>query len=69
MPDPFDPIKGAWWLLLVFVLTLAANSVMLFMGCAWMGVAAVCDKGEGLKQLGLEMLTAIAVLIAAGKRG
>ena len=54
--------------MLVFVSMLALDSVLLFMGCIFMGVAAVCDKGEGLRQLGLEMLTAIAVLIAAGKK-
>jgi hypothetical protein len=62
---PFDPIHGAWVLLMALVLTVAANSGFLFVGCAIFRVAEMCQRtGNNLKDITLELITAIAVLVS-----
>jgi hypothetical protein len=62
---PFDPIWGAWVLLLALVVTVAANSAFLFVGCAVFQVQAMCERtGNNLKDITLELITAIAVLVS-----
>lgn len=62
---PFDPVWGAWVLLLVLVLALFANTAFLFLGCAVFKVQAVCEKtGANLRDVTLELITAIAVLVS-----
>ena len=61
---PFDPIFGAWILLLAMVVGLIGNSLGLLVGCAF-GVQGLCDRnGDNLRQVALEVLTAIALLIS-----
>ena len=69
MPPPeFDPVRGAWLLLLALVLTVALNTAFLFVGCAVLAVQAMCEKtGESLRDVTLEIITAIAVLIGTRK--
>lgn len=65
----FDPVKGAFWLLLALVFGLLLNSIFLFVGCAVLRVDAVCDKtGANITTVGMEILTAVAILISIGKR-
>jgi hypothetical protein len=62
---PWDPVRGAWVLLMALVVTVAANSVFLFLGCAIFQVAAMCERtGNNLKDITLELITAIAVLVS-----
>lgn len=62
--QPWDPLKGAWWLLMALVIGLIANSLGLLVGCAF-GVQGLCDRnGDNLRQVALEVLTAIALLIS-----
>jgi hypothetical protein len=62
---PFDPIRGAWILLLALIATVAANTAFLFVGCAILSVQAMCERtGNNLKDITLELITAIAVLVS-----
>lgn len=62
---PFDPIYGAWILILALILTLAANTAFLFVGCAILSVQAMCERtGNNLKDVALELVAAIAVLLS-----
>jgi hypothetical protein len=62
---PFDPIKGAWILLLAVIGGLIADSLLLLYGCAVMQVAALCERNtDNLRQVSLEAMTAIALLIS-----
>lgn len=62
---PFDPVFGAWLLILALILTLAANSAFLFVGCAVLQVQSMCEKtGNNLRDVALELVTAIAVLLS-----
>ena len=65
MPKPpFDPIWGAYVLLLAMVIGLIANSLGLLAGCA-LGVVAMCERNtDNLRQVALEVITAIALLIS-----
>jgi hypothetical protein len=61
---PWDPIFGAWVLLLTMVIGLIANSLGLLVGCA-LGVQALCQRDtDNLRQVALEVITAIALLIS-----
>ena len=61
---PWDPLKGAWILLLALVLGLIANSLGLQLGCAF-GVQAMCERNtDNLRQVALEVITAIALLVS-----
>jgi hypothetical protein len=61
---PIDPITGAWWLMLALIATVALNTVFLFVGCAILGVAAMCERtGNNLRDVTLELLAAIAILV------
>ena len=65
---PFDPIWGAWVLLLAIVAALFVNSCFIFVGCSVLRVPEACAfRGVQLTQLGTELIAAIAVLIAARK--
>ena len=63
-----DPVRGAWILLLALIGGVVLNSAFLFIGCAILVVPQMCaHTGEGLRDVTLEIITAISVLIAAGK--
>lgn len=66
MPKPpFDPIQGAWVLLLCMVLGLIANSLFLLWGCGVLQVQAMCERStDNLKDIAMEVITAIALLIS-----
>jgi hypothetical protein len=62
---PFDSVRGAWILLLALIATVAANTAFLFVGCAILSVQAMCERtGNNLKDITLELITAIAVLVS-----
>lgn len=66
---PFDPIFGGWVILMTIVLLVGMNSVFLFVGCAVWHVPEICTfRGERIANIGLELITAVAVLIAARKK-
>lgn len=62
-----DPIKAAWSLLLVLLIMIFLQSVMIFLACAEWKIASTCDRGSGIKDVTLEVVTAIAILIGARK--
>lgn len=62
---PFDPVQGAFWLILALIVTLAANTAFLFVGCAVLSVQSMCERtGNNLRDVALELITAIAVLLS-----
>jgi hypothetical protein len=61
---PWDPIRGAYVLLLAMVLGLIANSLLLLAGCM-LGVQPMCERNtDNLRQVALEVITAIALLVS-----
>jgi hypothetical protein len=63
---PFDPVWGAWVLLLVLVASVLVGQVGVFAACAVLD--RMCDRPlGGLTQIGMEVLTAIAILIGLGR--
>lgn len=64
MPEPWDPLKGAWILLLTMIGALFLLAVLQFVGCVFFHSEATCAKGEGLRDLGMEVLAAVLVLLA-----
>jgi hypothetical protein len=65
---PFDPIHGAFVLLLAMTLGLIANSLMLQVGCAVFQVASMCERStDNMKDVALELITAIALLVSQRK--
>jgi hypothetical protein len=68
LPDPFDPVKGAWVLLMLLVGAVALQQVLVFTGCV-LGVQAMCTRtGENLAAVSGEVLAAVALLIALGRQ-
>lgn len=62
---PFDPIWGAWVLLLAMVGAVFANTVFLFVGCAFMHEPTICARtGNNLRDVTLELITALAILVS-----
>jgi hypothetical protein len=62
---PFDPLWGAWVLLLALVSVVGINSGFLFVGCAVMHEPTICARtGSNLRDIALELVTAIAVLVS-----
>lgn len=67
---PFDPIRGAWVLLFAMVLGLIANSLFLLYGCSVLQVAAMCERNtDNLREISMEVITAIALLISQRRGG
>jgi hypothetical protein len=67
MPDPFDPIRGAWWLLVMLVTSILLQQLLVFAGCV-VGVQSMCTRsGETLAGVSGEVLAAVALLIALGR--
>jgi hypothetical protein len=65
---PFDPVWGAWIVLLLLVGAVLLQQVLVFVGCL-LGVQPMCTRrGENLSAVALEVLTAIAVLISARRQ-
>lgn len=63
---PFDPVWGAWVLLLVLVASVLVGQVGVFAACAVLD--RMCDRPlGGLTQIGLEVLTAVAILLGLGR--
>jgi hypothetical protein len=63
---PFDPVWGAWVLLLVLVASVLVGQVGVFAACALLD--RMCDRPlGGLTQIGLEVLTAVAILLGLGR--
>jgi hypothetical protein len=63
---PWDPVFGAWILLVMLVLGVLANSAFLFVGCAVFHEPTICARtGGNLRDVTLELITAVAVLISA----
>lgn len=62
---PFDPVRGAWILLMLMIVAVFANSVFIFIGCLEHIEAACNRSGVQLRDLGTELIAAVAVLIAA----
>jgi hypothetical protein len=61
---PFDPVRGAFVLLMAMVLGLIANSLLLLAGCM-LGVQLMCERNtDNLRQVALEVITAIALLVS-----
>lgn len=67
---PFDPIRGAWIILLALLGLLAFNTALVFVACSVLRSDVVCQRwtGENATSLGVEVLAAIAILIGAAKR-
>lgn len=64
-PFDFDPVYGAFILILALIVTLAANSMIILVGCAFFQVQAMCEKtGNNLKDIAVELVAAIAILIS-----
>jgi hypothetical protein len=62
---PFDPLWGAWVLLLALVLGVIANAMLIFVGCAIFHEPTICARsGDNLRDVTLELITAIAVLVS-----
>jgi hypothetical protein len=63
---PFDPVWGAFILLLVLVCSVLVGQVGVFAACAVLD--RMCDRPlGGLTQIGLEVLTAVAILLGLGR--
>jgi hypothetical protein len=62
---PFDPVRGAFILLLALVLALFVNTAFNFVGCAVFHEPTICARtGGNLRDVALELITAIAVLVS-----
>jgi hypothetical protein len=68
MPDPFDPVRAAWILLMALVALVGLQQVFVFAGCLW-GVQVLCEREGGtLAGVSGEVLAAVALLIGLGRR-
>lgn len=70
MPDrpPFDPVRGAWIVLLSLVGGLILNSAFLFVECGIFLITVSCERaGSNIKDVTLEVITATALLITAAQ--
>lgn len=64
-PRRFDPVWGAFVLLLVLVGAVFANTVFLFLGCAVFHEPTICARtGNNLRDVTLELITAMAILVS-----
>lgn len=63
-----DPVKAAWIILILFLLIVFAQTLMIFLACAVWGIASTCDRGAGVKDVMLEVLTAVAILLGASRK-
>ena len=64
-PPKFDPIWGAWVLLLALVGAVFMNTVFLFVGCAVFHEPTICARtGSNLRDVTLELITALAILVS-----
>jgi hypothetical protein len=61
--DPIDPLRAAWLLLLTMIGGVFGLALVRYGGC-FAGVAAMCQGGEGLRDIGLEIVAAVMVLLA-----
>lgn len=63
--QPWDPVKGAWIVLMALVMGVILNTVMLFVGCAVFHEQSFCERsGNNLRDVTLEIITAVAVLVS-----
>ena len=64
-PRRFDPVWGAWILLLGLLVAVFLNSVFLFVGCAVFHEPTICARtGNNLRDVTLELITALAILVS-----
>jgi hypothetical protein len=64
-PPKFDPVWGAWVLLLVVLTALIANSIVFVVACMFTG--KFCERPGQLANLGTDLIAAIAILVAQRK--
>jgi hypothetical protein len=64
--EPFDPLKGAFILIAALICLVALTNLLIFAGCV-MKAETLCTRPVNIGQVTLELITAIAVLIAARK--
>lgn len=64
--EPFDPLKGAFLLIAGLICLLALTNLFIFLGCI-LKAETLCTRPVNISQVTLELITAIAVLIAARK--
>jgi hypothetical protein len=64
--EPFDPLRGAFLLIAGLICLIALTNLMIFAGCV-LKVETLCTRPTNIGQVTLELITAIAVLIAARK--
>lgn len=61
---PFDPVWGAWILILAMIFVVVLGQVLIFIGCI-AGAQTMCERNTGnLSQIAMEILTAVAILIS-----
>jgi hypothetical protein len=60
---PFDPVWGAWILLLAMVIVVIVGQTYIFAGCM-LGATGMCTRPtENLSNIAMEILTAVAILV------
>jgi hypothetical protein len=64
--EPFDPLRGAFILIAGLIGLVALTNLMIFVGCI-LNIESLCTRQVNTGQVTLELITAIAVLIAARK--
>jgi hypothetical protein len=64
--EPFDPVKGAFIVLILLVAGVLSSSAFIFVGCFY-SIAALCDRGAGIKDVTLEIITVLAIILGARK--
>ena len=66
--DPFDPVRGAWIILIMLIGAVIMQPVLVFAGCM-LGAQAMCTRsGENLVEITGEVLVAVALLIGLGRK-
>jgi hypothetical protein len=66
--DPFEPIWGAWVLLLCLIGMVVLGQLYIFLGCI-LGREQLCARStENLTSVSVEVLAAVAQLISLGRK-
>jgi hypothetical protein len=66
--DPFEPIWGAWVLLLCLIGMVVLGQLYIFLGCI-LGREQLCARStENLTSVSVEVLAAVALLISLGRK-
>ena len=65
---PFDPVRAAFWLLILLVCVMSLMGAARFWACTVWGIESQCVPNEALREGALQIVAMVAMLVALGKK-